>query len=240
MMLVASTKTAPPQKLQGRPRTLILLTRYLPAHEANRLIYVCPQLHQETSGLSIRYNDIDFKEILNARVFLVDSACEKDLAHLRRIQVMTNRYSELPGILDGIEGLKRWCFGHPHCTTHLRHATLDDSSGLFLFAAMFIQVWFRVESEIAQVLVPDPHQRALMMEIFENMARTKSVDLSKSAATTPPNFVYFPKNEIFDEEVFRFAAQNNGFMSRRFPLSADGGSLDRWVRSTKELHEHGI
>lgn len=174
-------------------------------HEPNQLRYVCRQLCQETSGLSIRYNDVyissewllNYTKSLRAEYVLFDnfiSCCSSDaLDRLRRIVIYDTTHDDPTSSPLNKEqtlssNLIRFCRERPNITVIVRFNWFDlwanDDAGWLLGYMVDIAVCLRKSNHYPFSHTENSHLLFMLIDCPKNLRFSlthylgpKSVDL---------------------------------------------------------------
>jgi len=213
--------------------------------EANPLRFVSKQLNFETKGLSIRYNDLSFKDITEAGQFLIhhphlhqhiQGLRMRDADDLWPFEKMDEASWASSCEVNAISSFLR---KHPGVVARLHVSWLSPNNPISLFRLAWAELRLKQSVHCADNFYTDAHRIGF---IQYGMSRSNLSELDVEKAILPHNFRFCCKDEPLDEGVLEEAIREN---DPRRPFGGAGASSIRdgpqgWMRWMKIIVEEGV
>lgn len=205
------------------------------SRESNQLRYVCRKLHEETSGLGSRYNDLTFccQDETARRNFITvydvfdhfhNNCAQHLLGDIRRITILDDA-TDPPIVLKNLENLLspplvRFCRVFPQATVLVRFEWVDPKFEIYEEIDCMISISQALErpspfpSDVGQIF-------GGLSDILEDYFGT--VDC--------PRNLRFSCSHVLDEERIKKNMERIG---------REVGDCEQWMMIARKVHEEGI
>ena len=203
--------------------------------DANQLKFVSRQLHSETAGLGLRYNDLTFYHNLDQfgidifEDFVIHECSSIHLKRIKNVLVVVRpfEYDHLTvGRPFGVplsDNFTAYCQANPSTTITLRLELFDGSTGF--------HEWLEIGSIMQYAMrrtVPDISPLVDMPKLLGWCKRWIKQDFG-DPFTIPPNIRIFPAE--FVEATFLQSALDSGFLKQQ---------VGEWVEQCKRWCDEGF
>lgn len=161
---------------------------------ANQLQYVSRQLHKETRGLAVRYNDIIIQQSHGSNLGeqaarFLDRCPLMEQRFIRNIIVLPSGPQQSKG---SFSELASFCINNPEATVKLHFPIPRKEKPDFLDEMFLLKYIIRGDTSFFDQRPQD----ALAQSYYQRIVRTKR-------CTAPRNLRFFPAEEVFNEQTFR-------------------------------------
>ncbi|CAO2654144.1 Nn.00g108770.m01.CDS01 [Neocucurbitaria sp. VM-36] len=198
---------------------------------ANQLQFVNWQLRNETRALGIRYNTLVFQcttPEASSAFFDTLSKLKKDKIRMMILNLDENEHD--PRMIVPFAKL---CGAHPRSSARIYClcACLDDSAS-FLKSAIMISHTTGSDNSFA---IKTSNNLAVLQMVMRTIKKHPEHHLW----STPSNIRIFPRDEPFDEAVFR-ASCEEGFLARDVIIPRLDGGMDTLIALARDWSENGF
>jgi hypothetical protein len=204
---------------------------------ANQLQFVCRQLRLETKGLSLRLNTITMigNEMQGQGVYKMFLNFTKTISasqhkHLRTIILRDGKDIEFAPWAPSLEAVCNFCRSHPRVLVKYHQWKARPAGIPFLLHAVSVKHIYRRDTSFVLLVTSDV---ALQKE-FLNWDRS-AIGL---APLLPQNLRMFPADDVFDEQAFRSAVEEDeveGWIAETI-----AGGVNSWIVLIRNWYEKGL